>query len=293
MPKKDSYVLALHSDTHAGNSLGLLNPDITCEVEDTNGNTKSIQIKPSEWQKYLWELYTSHIDKAFEISGSRPLYVAHLGDATQGLEHIDNLISNTIFGHIQIACGNADAWFSKKKQPVAYWQIYGTGVHVFGEGSSERLIVERMKLKYPKTDFKGMYHAEMNFRGALIDLAHHGPAAGRRKWLEGNSAGWMTKSMMLEYIMMGKTPPHLVGRGHVHEYRRNVQTVYTGDDREFETQTIILPSYCGLGDYGQKATRSTNTIQNGMVIVEFEDGKIIRVTPLVQTVDLREVIEIL
>jgi hypothetical protein len=288
MTKSNRVVLALHSDTHAGNSLGLINPEVEFEHENENGTISTVRPSLTEFQKYLWELYTEHVNTAFDIADKSPLYVAHLGDVTQGIAHIDNLVSTLISSHIKIAVSNEEPWFSRKKKPVAYWQMYGTGSHVMGEGTAEKLLVSQLKLQYPSVKFEAMYHAYLDFMGCILDLSHHGPAAGSRKWLEGNSATWATKSQMIDDLMMMKSPPHLIARGHVHEYRHVIPTIYTGDDREFVTHFIILPSYCGLGDYGVKATRSAHLIQNGMVIVEIENGRVIGVTPLVKTIDVRQ-----
>lgn len=287
MTKNNITVLALHGDTHAGNSLGLFNPDCEFEDQDKEGNLVKVKYQLGVYQGYLWELFTEHVRNAFDIAGNNPLYVAHVGDKTQGIRFLDNLCANTLSAQVKIAVENDAPWFSGTKKPVGYFQILGTGSHVNGEGTTEKIAVSQLQIKYPKTKFELMYHGIFNFKGAMVDLAHHGPSSGGRKWLEGNVAGWMAKSQMLDDVLMGETPPHLIVRGHVHEYRRNVQILYTGDDREFETHTIILPSYCGLGDYGHKATRSEYLIQNGMVVVVFENGKIIKVVPMVKTVDIR------
>jgi len=50
---------------------------------------------------------------------------------------------------------------------------------------------------------------------------------------------------------------------------------------------FLLPSYCGIGDYARKATRSASRQTHGMVAFEIAYGQLVEVHPLIKTTDLR------
>jgi len=166
--------------------------------------------------------------------------------------------------------------------------LFGTEVHNDGAGTSEAEVCRRLQLAYPKVDTRIAYHSVLTFEkqnGESIDLAHHGPFPGSRKWLEGNSAGWYLKDAMLRELLDGKVPPRIYGRAHYHTYVSNQQRVQAGGI-EHVSDLIILPSYSGIDDYARKATRSKTKITNGMVVLEFERG-FRKAHPLIVETDIR------
>jgi hypothetical protein len=120
----------------------------------------------------------------------------------------------------------------------------------------------------------------------MVDASHHGPAAGSREWLKGNVARFYLRDLMLVEISMGYKPPNLVLRGHVHEYLREV-LVHLAGDKEYESQLMLLPSYCGVSDYARKATKSEFILRNGLVVFELVDGIIYRVYLFTKVQDVR------
>ena len=80
-----------------------------------------------------------------------------------------------------------------------------------------------------------------------------------------------------------KRPPRLIVRGHFHEWVREIVTAF----KTYTADIFLLPSWCGMGEYGRQATSSKPYITNGLVMVEVLDGQMGRVVPLVKELDLR------
>jgi hypothetical protein len=75
----------------------------------------------------------------------------------------------------------------------------------------------------------------------------------------------------------------LIVRGHFHDYHRETVRVanrYTAD-------ILLLPSLCGMAEYGRQATGSKPYVSNGMVMVEIIDGRLGRLIPMVKELDVR------
>jgi hypothetical protein len=184
---------------------------------------------------------------------------------------------------VLIAKANLTPWLP---HIAALRVIYGTGSHVFGEGSAELLVAQVIQAERPALDVKSMYHWLGEVGGLSVDVAHHGPGTNTREWLKGNEARYYLRDFMWKEISQDNIPARLVVRSHYHDYVNEVVTVQMSDF-EFTSRIIVTPSMCGLGAYGQQAMRSEWRIRNGIAVVEIVDGEVLRVHRLVKTVDIR------
>ena len=87
--------------------------------------------------------------------------------------------------------------------------------------------------------------------------------------------------------MDGKTPPHLVLRGHFHSMINEVITRYTMRGW-FESRIVVVPPLCGLGDYARKVTRSAHKITEGAALFEIIDNKALSPVFITDTRDIRK-----
>ena len=132
-----------------------------------------------------------------------------------------------------------------------------------------------------------------------------------RKGIQATKAGLPRIAHQLHDIMRGKHPPHLILRAHFHRLwpetvRIRINTallaflaalergsVTIPNDISLDTVTVhdadivLLPSYCGMGEYGRKATGSASTLSNGLVAAEIIDGGLHHVHYIEREVDLR------
>ena len=282
--KAQRLVVVLLSDTHAGHKLGLLNPETT--LLDEVGDTYSPGLNHT--QRYLWDLYSTHLDNVAEIAGRSPVLLLHNGDVTQGDKYPAHLTLPLISDQVIAAGYNLRPWFEDRRIRLrAVRVIVGTASHTW-EASSEVLVAQRLAQRYPKVDVKPLYHASIALTGQdgqVIDVAHHGPFPGGRKWLRGNGARYYLRSAMMEELVDGEIPPRLYARAHYHEWvRETVRVRRCGED--VVSDLVITPSYSGIDDYVRRATRSKRKIDHGLVVAVFEGG-LREIIPLYQQLDIR------
>ena len=140
--------------------------------------------------------------------------------------------------------------------------------------------------KYPRVDIGVAHHSRYTIGGVIFDMAHHGPSSGSRWWLRGNTARYYLRDRMLDDMALGKRPADVYLRGHYHvNLWETLRVEWCG--QLVESHIIVLPSWCGLGDYARKITRSEPTITNGLYAFECRGGAVTRIVPMVATLDLR------
>lgn len=276
-----TWLLAI-TDSHGGHKLGLCPPDVTLYDETKDGDLIPYIPQLTAFQDWLWhDVWLPSLEIVRDTIQGERLIVVHLGDATHGDGHAEQLMGTRMADQHIIA---AETFISLVEilHPAVIRLVKGTGVHEFGEGSTAILLARELSQKYPKIDTKPLYHWLLEIETKLIDCSHHGPVAGARSWLTGNMARYYLRDIQLNALLAGEEAPDLVLRGHVHSYVDEVVT--TGKKRG---RIVVCPSLCGLGDYARKVTRSSGILMNGIVLVEIESRKMIDVIPLIETLDLR------
>lgn len=281
---KRRWIVAL-ADTHAGHKLGLLNPDTVLYEEDEQGDLVPWTPKLTAFQEYLWPLYQKAIGWVCELTGDDEVIVLHNGDATQGDRYAQHLVSTRMADQIIIGTNNLKLWLDLPN--VSKFRIVkGTGSHVFDEGSSEILIAEQLKAAYPERDIACLYHGLLNVDGFEVDYAHHGPGAGVRDWTNGNMVRYYLKDLIAREWKAGRYPPSLTLRAHYHTWVwETVREILR--ERECRFDAVVLPSWCGLGEHGAKATKSQPRIVNGLAVFEIVDGRLKDVHPYLKWLDIR------
>jgi len=278
-------ILAIVSDLHGGHRHGLLNPDTELEEYDPINHVAQVyhpQLNPV--QDYLWKIYTAQIKWIGELTKGDDLVVCFNGDMTAGNKHIDLLASDKLSDQMIIAHYNSEPWY-KLPDLRAVRYIKGTGAHEFGEGSSTSVLGKLSQGIHPDIDCAVSDHSLITINGMEVDISHHGPPPGSRKWLEGNEVRYYLRDLMLRDLIEGKVPPRMVFRGHYHQYVQESLTISNGT---FHTSTLVLtPSFTFPNGYARKVVRSPSRITHGMVVVEIVDGQPLRIHPLLKTIDIR------
>ena len=303
-------IIVYLADTHAGHRLGLMKPGLLLYEEDETGNEEALTPKLTATQEYLWRCYQEDIEGVVNLAGDDDMYVFHVGDLTQGVKYKNQLVSTRIANQIIIAKGNMEQWLNIPNVKELRL-ISGTGSHIFGESSSPILLCEMLDPLY-NAKVSVCYHDRVNIDGVITDCAHHGPSSGIREWTQGNQLRYYLKSIIHHDVLRGKHPPHLVVRAHFHKlWSETVRSrinktlldfliaieskeggsfdlsqISTGSSL-YKSNIILLPSYCGMGEYGRQATSSSSTLSNGLVAAEIIDGKLHKLHYFEREVDLR------
>ncbi|MBU2051268.1 MAG: hypothetical protein KKH61_20165 [Gammaproteobacteria bacterium] len=282
---RNRLVVVLLSDLHAGHKLGLLNPDTPLMDEHATPYCPSLNTT----QRYLYNLYLAHIEQVADLADGCPVILDVNGDITHGAHYAEHLSLVSVADQITAAAWDLCPWYTHPRIRLTHVRIIvGTAAHSW-EGSAEPLVANQLSQMYPKIDTRPLYHLQQKFTSQndqVIDLAHHGPFPGSRKWLEGSIARRYLISAMMDEIVDGVAPPILYARAHYHQY------VHVGPERirqnghDIESSLVITPSYSGIDDYVRQATRSKGKIDHGLVALEFNGG-LGEVYPFYQELDIR------
>ena len=273
------FVVAAESDPHAGHKLGLCNPAtllLTNKKEVYGPNLV-------DFQHYLWKKRTEELAWVSDFAAGDPIIHIHGGDITHGTRFPTQLMESRMSDQPMIAFHNMIPVY-ELPNVIAGRIIIGTGLHVFGEGSSEILVAEMLRAKFPEIDIWPIAHSLVTIGSTNVtfDVAHHGPGAGIRQWTRGNVAMNYLKSRMWQDFKNGRKPAKVYLRGHYH-------TLVFVTNRErfdgvwYESHLVVMPSWCGMTEFARKATQSDYEVVNGLVAFEVtsdEVGVYPRDTPL-------------
>ena len=256
-------IVPFFGDTHAGSTLGLLNPDTELPVESPDGSIQVAKPKLNPIQEFLWnDVYIPFIQEILMLAGKDEVFPFHMGDVTQGIKYPEKLLSNNISDQILIATKNLEIWLQYKN--VRKMRLLsGTPSHNLGENSADVLVNNYLKAKYPKVDIQTQYYGLSNINGALVDVTHHGPGAGRRIWLRGNEFRYYIRSLITHELMRGNKPPDVIVRAHTHDPLE--EWIIVEDHR---TCGIVTPPLCFPGDFAKQITKGIYLVTVGLMALE-------------------------
>jgi len=258
-------------DDHAGNKLGLLNPETKLPEETETGEIIYKTPELTEIQKFLWQTFTEeYLPKIKILAGDDEIVLIKMGDGTQGMKYVSELVSTRMADQMLIQYKNIEPLL-QLPNISSVRLVKGTGAHSFGEGSSDLLLEDWIRQRYPNLDVKSLYHGCANINGAVVDYAHHGPSAGIRAWLRGNVLRLYVQSLMMDDILAKRLPPHIVVRAHVHTPRHEYVSV--GD---YGCWGLITPPLCFPGEFARQVTQSVRSVEIGITACEIlnSDGQV-------------------
>jgi len=270
------------ADLHSGHALGLCNPETEFLDEDEDGNLVAVKPTLRAIQGYLWELYTEHRERLTTLADGDDIILLVDGDICHGNAHLEHLMRTRISDQVEIGVMNLVPWLEMDNVSMVRIQV-GTDAHNLSEGSLERLVADRLRAMYPDKDIQIHYHSLLDIDGVRFDIAHHGPGQSSRLWLEGNTARYYLRDIMLKDILRREHPPEVIQRAHFHAWVREWLEV-----EDWCSWLVVVPSYCALGSYGHKVTRSMAYQEHGCVAYEIVDGRLIGLPKkMVRRLDLR------
>lgn len=285
----DRKIIAIRGDTQGGHSGGLVNPEtLIPDMEITEEGDLVIGWRNPELrpvQKRLWVWHCQDLDNIQKLADGDPIVWIEMGDLTQGAVFKDDLAETALSSQYFISKWNTKPLLQLPNVRSMYI-VRGTGVHVWGEGSTETMLTHTLHEMFPWLTVKITTHWLLAFDGFLLDVAHHGPGPGIRNWTRGNVFELYCKSLMKDDIELGNPTPDVILRGHKHEfiYRPVVNQV---KNRIWKADGFITPPYCFIGDHAQKATNSPSFMGVGMLALEIVNGKLLDFHPFTHFVDLR------
>jgi hypothetical protein len=275
-------LVVVRTDCHGGHCLGALNPDTILWRLDYEGNAEPWTPDLCGVQEKLWQFQREDLARIKDLAGNDPIILIDLGDQTQGTRFTSAIIPGTCQDdQTEIACWNLVPFLKMGVKALRFC----TGTHVHVPDSSEARIAARLKNNWD-VDIRVMHHGRVTFGQEILDLTHHGPHGGSRDWLHGNISTYALKDRIYRDRRAGKQPARVYLRGHRHVFRW--VTVHDTWDGVTTTHDLItVPSQCGFGDHARKVTEADPIIQNGLIVLEFVDGKLVKIHDFVRETDLR------
>lgn len=276
-------IVGISADLHSGHKLGLLNPDTTLWQEGPNKEPVPYKPNPTETQKITWAEYTTNMRLIQGLAGADELIVFNDGDVTWGNKHPEGSLTTRMADQVLMAYDCLLPWLQYKNTQHMRL-VSGTGAHDYGESSSDLLVAALLRTKTEK-DVQVVGHSLLSVGGVEMDVAHHGPPPSSRNWLQGNSARYYLRDVMERAIHQWQDPPRLVIRGHYHCFIHETLTIK--GYKNWTSDLIVLPSYCGFTDFARQATRSASRIEFGSIAAEITDGQLTNLVPFVKSFDMR------
>ncbi len=284
--RRNRRLVVCLSDMHGGHKLGLCNPETVLHDEDHERNVTEYNPPLTAVQRYLWKLYIEHVEQVADLADGDDIVVIHNGDLTQGTKYPDHLVSSRQEDQQEIAFCNLLPLVSLPNVSTIRI-IIGTAAHNMGEGSAEIAVTRRLQARYRKRNIAVLHHGLFDVDGVTFDVAHHGPFPGSRKWLEGNVARYYLWDYMMTELLAGRTPARILYRAHYHTWIPPETLRMEADGDEHISELALSPSYCGLGDHGRQATRSTHGQTHGLTVREIVDGQAVARHTFKRSLDVR------
>jgi hypothetical protein len=247
------------------------------------GGFRKPEVRPI--QKHLWRWHEEDRLAIRDLAGKDRIVFVEMGDMTQGVVFKDNLAETELASQVAMAEWTIRPWL-EMENVKAVRIVQGTGVHLWGTGSTEKIIASKLREQYPNKNINIANHYALDVDDFLMDIAHHGPGPGSRNWLKGNVLRLYAQSEMMDLVVMQKPVPSLMLRAHFHEMTTATATYQVGG-KIWEMSAWITPPYAFINNHAQKAVRSPGRMGIGMLAFELINGKLYDKHTFMHYVDLR------
>jgi hypothetical protein len=281
-PERTCFAI-LQTDPHFGYRFGLLKPETHLESFDEADGDFVPELTVT--QEQLWQWNSEDFAAISELTAGAPTALLLEGDVCHGT-WVGDVVSPRMADQPVMAVAGLKRWVELPQIQLVRF-VKGTRVHSHGHGSLELLTAHILQLETGKP-VGVSYHMNLSLAGVSFDLAHKGPAPGKRQWLDANELRLYVRSIMERDLVNGKRPPHVVVRGHYHE--RRFAHVHEHREKDVvDTWGIIVPAYSIFkDDYTNHSTQAKSHMNAGTVVVEFQGGKVRDVHDFTHTFDLRK-----
>jgi hypothetical protein len=281
-PDRVSFAI-LQTDLHVGYRFGLLAPDTHLESFDEADGDFVPELTVT--QETLWDWNSKDFAAISELTAGAPTAYLVEGDVCHGT-WVGDVVSPRLADQPVMAVQAMRRWIDLPQTQLVRF-VKGTRVHSHGHGTLELLTAHILQLETGKP-VGVSYHMDLTLGGVRFDLAHKGPAPGKRQWLDANEVRLYVRDIMEKDLVNHRRPPHVVVRGHYHE-RRFAHVHEHLDESVVDTWGIIVPAYSIFkDDYTNHATQAKAKMNAGTVVVEFHKGRVRDVHDFTHTFDLRK-----
>lgn len=275
----ERVVIAFPCDTQVGSSFGIMPPKWL--------STQGGMMYAGPLQEMLYNQWVEGWERVKELRRGSRLVINFVGDATQGNTFKSNEMTTNDVGEqtrmFQTLFDEAldISGYEKGKDILRFFR--GTAVHSGSGGICEEGLARHYGADpfQPGTE-ENKFHdgryvwdgARLEHNGVMMNITHHGPRPGRRKWTKHTELNNLMKSMIYDARDIGEPVPRYFLWAHNHHY---LHTQYEEYSHVYDG--FILPCFQFHDEHIQKVVpEDLSTI--GMTIIVIEaDGSSYFETP--------------
>jgi hypothetical protein len=283
--KSVPFWIVVIADKHCGHKLGLLNPSTTLPSEADS--EKRYKPKLTDVQKWLWnDVYIPGLERCAKTIDKGDYGIIINGDALHGIKYPESAVSMRASDHIDIAVDCAMP-ATDLGNLVFIRVVMGTSAHNFGLGAGDIGLSERISDAVKGVNIRTILHGYLRLKNVLIDYRHAGTHPGTREWLRGDNIRRYTRDIIEKSITANNPPPQLLIRSHYHD-----PVIERVSHLGHECVSVVTPPLC-LPDYWTtQSVRNLTFATAGFLLIKIQDGRVLDVECMKQTIDLRTIEEI-
>jgi hypothetical protein len=280
--------LLYSTDWHAGHAGGVLAPGTKIKY-NTGEKPETVELTPTDQQQAIWDMTANVLAAVEKRTAGAPIIMVQGGDIINGNRFVESMVNGggRIANQVAIA-GQFFAEIRKRLPNIAeFYTVYGTGVHALDEGSAEEIITDKIGDLYGIASHSAD-HILLDVDGCQIDIAHHGPGAGRA-WTQDNPARlYLLRTMMDDMDILNTRPAAVYLRGHVHQYSEAHARIERAG-RIWKSQLFVMPAMCLMNGHARKVSRSQSYSRHGWLLLEITDGRLSGSWPMIKAFSSRTV----
>jgi len=228
---------ALIADLHSGSSVSLCKPVTHLDDGGTYHASKAQKELFYDWEDLLDKIEHKRLDRLYTVAN---------GDIAEGdyKNRSKQLITRN---KSSIVAMTTDLITPLIDMSDGVFFVRGTMAHTGKSGELEELIAQNFDntISNPDTEAKSWYWLPLKVEGVRMDISHETNGGGGRPFNRFSSIDRLASDTVFSYANDRKEdPPHLVIRGHIHQYKDSFS--------HFRTRAITLPAWTLATEYVNK-----------------------------------------
>jgi len=255
------------SDLHGGSSYSIAVNGIELEEKRFYQATK--------FQLGLLKIFENQLDRIFDkLKGEKFVLILN-GDLIDGKHHGNPFVENLIADQIKILAAVISKITDRtdEDQIQQTYFMQGTEAHAGIGNDTERGIADKygaeLKVR-PNAGSKTWQEMELEFaNGAVLHTTHH---FNFTNIYEGTCYEREWKEIGVSYLKVGRTPPDLYYRGHIHQFGN---PFILASHPRTKIGCFTTPGWQGKYQYVLRGMSRMKLTQYGMCLLEIEDEKVV------------------
>lgn len=249
--------VCVSGDEHSG-SVDSLIP--TAGVVLKSGN----RILPNTLQTEIANHWAAYWERRLQLLGPRVL--VRMGDCIEGRHH--NSTESWGSELDQLEC--IESMYAPLMSGFEYaLSVNGTAIHVGEEGCADEALANRLGF-LEMGGRRSNAQIRPTIAGALFDIAHEGPRAGKMEWTKGNQLRSFARGMVIDDMAHCRKPPRVIIRAHGHHKCHETVRV-----NGWKVDAFLTPAWKARDGYAHKVASHLHLSDIGGLVIHIKDGEVV------------------